>query len=178
MKKQKTLLKVCRAIVIILLAWTFIDGIILIVKGATNAGLASFVIAFTNFTLLMFHNAQIQNVELCELIDKQFECCDGLKKVISDICKERVKDILLFSKRSEATAEEIEKIIELSQKRMVNGLPQERYTCFINEVLSAIHGFAERAKHNLLNRTYEVTETRTENTTTYEVKNGDKNDNN
>lgn len=178
MKKQKTLLKVCRVIVIILLAWTFIDGIILIVKGATNAGLASFIITFMNYAWLMFYNAQIQNVELCEFIDKQFECCDSLHKVFSDICKERAKDILLFSKRSEATAEEIEKIIELSQKRMVNGLPEERYTCFINEVLSAIHGFAEGAKYNLLNRTYEVTETETENTTTYEVKNGDKNDNN
>ena len=61
---------------------------------------------------------------------------------------------------------------------MVNGLPEERYTCFINEVLFAINGFAERAKYNLLNRTYEVTETETKNTTTYEVKNGDKNDNN
>ena len=171
MKKQKTLLKICRAIVIILLAWTFVDGIVLIVKGATNAGLASFIITFMNYAWLMFYNAQIQNVELCEFIDKQFECCDGLRKAFSDICKERAKDIVLFSKRSEATAEEIEKIIELSQKRMVNGLPEERYTtCFINEVLSAINGFAERAKYNLLNRTYEVTETETENTTAYEVK--------
>lgn len=178
MKKQKTLLKICRTVVIILLAWTLIDGIILIIKGATNAGLASFIIAFMNYAWLMFYNAQIQNVELTELIDKQFECCDGLNKAFSDICKERAKDILLFSKRSEATAEEIEKIIELSQKRMVNGLPEERYTCFINEVLFAINGFAERAKYNLLNRTYEVTETETKNTTTYEVKNGDKNDNN
>lgn len=158
MKKQKKILKICRAVVIGLILWTLIDGIILITKGATNAGLASFIISFMNYAWIMFYNAQIQNVELCEFIDKQMECCDYSLKAFKDIYEERANDIVLFSKRSEATAEELEKIIELSQKRMVNGLPEERYTCFINEVLHAINGFAERAKHNLLYRTYEVKE--------------------
>lgn len=176
MKKQKTLLKVCRIIVIVLLAWTFIDGIILIVKGATNAGLASFIITFMNYAWLMFYNSQIQNVELTEFIDKQFKTIEFCNKIRSELLIERYRDFSVFNQRIDAIEEEIDKIIELSQKRMVNGLPQERYTCFINEVLSAITAFAERAKYKLRNGTYEPNEKLVKTMTnlknlTYEVKN-------
>lgn len=158
LERKRFLLKSCMIFVCLLSAWMTIDGIYLIYKGATSAGIMSFVVAIMNLAWVKYYLAEMRNVSLQFLVETQQELIKLHDKLRYEFFDERRKDIVLFNKRSEATAEELEKIIELSQKRMVNGLPEERYTCFINEVLHAIHGFAERAKHNLLNRTYEVKE--------------------
>lgn len=157
-KKIKKLVEWCKIFVGVLALYNFVEAFYLMYKGAVETGFISLIISFMNYAWFMFYRSQLQNMELSELVDRTIEVADFFNKTSSELYTARQDDITLFNKRSEATAEELEKIIELSQKRMVNGLPEERYTCFINEVLHAIHGFAERAKHNLLNRTYEVKE--------------------
>ena len=142
----------------LLILYNLVHASWLLYKGAFEASILSLFVAVANIGWLVAYFNEMRNIELRDLLDETMKVAEFFNKTCSDLYTTRQDDITLFNKRSEATAEELEKIIELSQKRMVNGLPEERYTCFINEVLHAIHGFAERAKYNLLNRTYEVKE--------------------
>lgn len=142
----------------LLILYNLVHASWLLYKGAFEASILSLFVAVANIGWLVAYFNEMRNIELRDLLDETMRVAEFFNKTCSDLYTTRQDDITLFNKRSEATAEELEKIIELSQKRMVNGLPEERYTCFINEVLHAINGFAERAKHNLLNRTYEVKE--------------------
>ena len=155
---MKKVVKCCMIFVGVLALYNFVEAFYLMYKGAVETGFVSLIISFMNYAWFWFFRSQLQNMDLSELVDKTIEVADFFNKTASELYTARQDDIRLFNKRSEAVAEELEKIIELSQKRMVNGLPEERYTCFINEVLRTINAFAERAKHNLLNRTYEVKE--------------------
>ena len=158
MKKDRIILTIGIVIVTIFSIVMLIKGFYFIYKGAFNSGVGAFIVVFMNLGWLLHYYSEIRNIELRELIETHAGFIKMHERIQKDFIKERIREIVISSKRTEATVEEVDKIIELSRKRMVNGLSEERYICFINEVLHAIHSFAERAKHNLLNRIYEVKE--------------------
>ena len=160
----------------LLILYNLVHASWLIYKGAFEASILSLFVAVANIGWLTAYFNEMQNIDLQNIIDTQHEIIEFSDKIRSELLEARFSDLSVFNQRIDATVEEVEKIIELSQKRMVNGLPEERYTCFINEVLHAINGFAEHAKHNLRNRNFEPNEklvkTMTKlKTLAYEVKN-------